>query len=391
MNRSQPASQRLGLYVHLPFCPQRCPYCAFAVVTGREDAVERYVDSVCREIESWAELTERGGLDTIFLGGGTPTRLAPDQIGRILHAARASLGVRDRAEITIEANPTTADTDHFARLRDSGINRLSLGAQSFRDESLRLLGRMHSAGEAERAFRTARDVGFDSVSFDLIFAIPGALAGDWPATLDRALELAPDHLSAYALSVEEGTPFARRRAAGDLPIVDDEVDAGEYELLVQRVGDAGYEHYEISNFAREGHRSQHNWDCWTGADYIGVGLSAHSYVAGERFWNTSDLESYLEQIETGQSARSGAERLEGLDAFRERLWLELRTCEGTRLGDDHVRRLQSSDLWLRLCGSDLARLDADRLRLTEGGLAVADWIATNVGDLLVEEAVHVNE
>ena len=295
MTRNQMTTRRLGLYVHIPFCPQRCPYCAFTVLTGHEDSVDRYVDCVCRELERWSHLGERGGLDTVFFGGGTPSRLAPAQLVRLLDTAARVLGLKTEAEITLEANPSTADADCFRAFQQAGCNRLSLGAQSFRDDSLRRLGRMHTAAEAERAYHTARDAGFASVSFDLIFSIPDAPPADWAATLARATDLAPDHMSAYALSVEPGTPFERRRRAGDLSEVDEDTDAAAYELLVDRLSDAGYEHYEISNFARPEHRSQHNWDCWTGAEYIGVGLSAHSYLDGRRFWNSTDLGDYMDR------------------------------------------------------------------------------------------------
>ena len=376
---------RFGLYVHIPFCPQRCPYCAFTVVTGREEVVEEYVETVCDEIGTWAHLRDRGGLDTVFFGGGTPSRVAPALLARILDTAARVLGLRCEAEVTVEANPTTAEASRFAELRAAGCNRLSLGAQSFGDDSLRRLGRMHSAADAEHAYHVARSAGFGSVSFDLIFSIPGAPEQDWATTLARAVELAPDHVSAYALSVEPGTPFERRRLSGDLPQVDEEVDADAYELLVHQLGEAGYEHYEISNFARQGHRSRHNWDCWTGAEYIGVGVSAHSYLEGRRFWNGTDLDEYMKRIRACGHARAGEECLPSAAARGEALWLGLRTCEGVCLSVMERERLVESDLWRRLQAGGRALLEFDRLRLTEAGFAVADALSLAVVDVIVED------
>ena len=375
-------SRRFGLYVHIPFCPQRCPYCAFTVITGREDTVEDYTAAVCREIETWAPMSERAGLDTVFFGGGTPSRLAPIQVAQILDTASRVLGLRADAEITIEANPSTADATRFTELRQVGCNRLSLGAQSFQDDTLRRLGRMHCAADAERAYHVARGAGFASVSFDLIFSVPGAVASDWTATLHRALDLAPDHLSAYALSVEPGTPFERRRQAGDLPVVDEEADANDYEQMVETLRGAGYEHYEISNFSRPGHRSRHNWDCWTGGEYIGVGISAHSFLDGRRCWNGTDLDDYIRRMRSGESPRAGEECLPPAAARGEAIWLGLRTCEGVALTALERDRLLHSALWVRLQACGHAQLDGDRLWLTESGFAIADAMSLAVVDVV---------
>lgn len=378
------AASRFGLYVHIPFCPQRCPYCAFTVITGQEEAIAGYVEAVCTEIDRWAHLRDRGGLDTVFFGGGTPSRLAPAQLARILETAARVLGLHRSAEVTVEANPTTAESSLFGALNEAGFNRLSLGAQSFRDASLQRLGRMHSAADAERAYHVARAADFDSVSFDLIFSIPGAPSQDWPATLARAVELAPDHVSAYGLSVEPGTPFERRRLAGELPEVEEDEDAADYADLVQILGAAGYEHYEISNFAHPDHRSQHNWDCWTGGEYLGVGLSAHSYVEGQRFWNGTDLEQYVSSIRAGESPRAGAESLSASAARGESLWLGLRTCAGVTLLPQERDRLIQSDLWQRLLAGGYVCLEGPRLRLRSAGFAIADALSVSVIDLVVE-------
>jgi oxygen-independent coproporphyrinogen-3 oxidase len=347
--------------------------------------IERYVEAVCSEIASWRDLQDRGGLDTVFFGGGTPSRLEPAHLARILDMAARELGLRSTPEITIEANPTTAEAGRFGDLRAAGCNRLSLGVQSLRDDSLQRLGRMHSAADAEQAYHVARGAGFDSVSCDLIFNVPGAPASDWTATLARAVELGPDHLSAYALSVEPGTPFERRRREGDLPEVEEDADAAAYEELVQVLVEAGYEQYEISNFARAGHRSRHNWDCWTGGEYIGVGLAAHSYLAGSRFWNGTGLDDYIRCVGEGGSARAGEESLPPTEARGEALWLGLRTCEGVRLTTEEKHRLATSDLWRHLAASGHVCFAGEQLRLNPSGLAVADALAVSVIDVVVED------
>ena len=367
-----------GLYVHVPFCPQRCPYCAFAVVTGRQAEESLYVERLCAEIRAWSRLADRGGLDTVFFGGGTPSRLPPRLLAKVLESADRHLGLRRGAEVTCEANPSTAEAGRFRDLRAAGVTRLSLGVQALRDDSLRLLGRAHTAAEAEGAFGIARGAGFDSVGIDLIFSIPGAAAADWEHTVDRAVDLAPDHVSTYALTVEEGTAFARRREAGDLPEVGEAEDEEAWLHAVARFAAAGYEHYEISNFARPGHRCAHNWDGWTGGEYLGVGVSAHSCLEGRRFWNTADLDDYLRRTEAGGSARSGQEPPDAERDRRDRLWLGLRTCGGVELEAGEVRRLAASVLWPRLRAHGHATLEGSRLRLTERGFAVADAIAAAV-------------
>lgn len=373
-----PRRQPFGLYVHVPFCPQRCPYCAFAVVTGRQAEESLYVERLCAEIEAWSRLADRGGLDTVFFGGGTPSRLPPRLLAKVLESADRHLGLRGGAEVTCEANPSTAEAGRFRGLRAAGVTRLSLGVQSLRDDSLRLLGRAHTAAEAEGAFRVARGAGFDSVGIDLIFGIPGAPPADWEHTVGRAAALAPDHISAYALTVEEGTPFARRREAGELPEVGEAEDEEAWLHAAARFAAAGYEHYEISNFARPGHRCAHNWDGWTGGEYLGVGVSAHSCLEGRRFWNTSDLDDYLRRTAGQGSARSGEEPPDAERDRRDRLWLGLRTRSGVELEPGEVRRLAASALWPRLRAHGHVTLEGRRLRLTERGFAVADAIAAAV-------------
>src|SRR5262249_7242229 len=218
-------SQTFGLYVHIPFCPQRCPYCAFTILTGHTAFYDRYVEAVCAEIRSWQSLAYKGALQTIFFGGGTPSVLTPAQIQHILDTATATFGIAPEAEITLEANPTTADAQKFNAFRASGCNRLSLGVQSFNDTDLKTLGRWHTAAAAEAADSAARRAAFTNVNLDVIFSIPGAPHQHWQATVHKLLTLAPEHISTYALTIEEGTRFARRHHQGRLTPVSEEDDA----------------------------------------------------------------------------------------------------------------------------------------------------------------------
>lgn len=373
-----------GLYVHIPFCVQICPYCAFTSVAGREELFERYVEAVCAEIRGAGHRADGGGLDTVFFGGGTPSILAADQLGRILVAAERKWGLAAGAEVTIEANPGTVDQEKFRSFGAIGCNRLSLGVQSFLDEVLAFLGRMHSAGEAERAYLMAREAGFDNVSLDLIFSIPQVSAGYWQRSLERAAELGPEHISAYALTIEEGTAFARRLREGSLEQIEEEEDAQNFELASQFLVGEGYEHYEVSNFARIGRRSRHSWGCWTGAEYLGVGLSAHSFVDDRRSWNTCDLDTYLERLERGASPREGEEEIDSITALRERIWMGLRTCKGVFLTESQRNQLEGKGRFGAFVEAGYLEFCGEWLRLTARGYVLADGLGVEVAELLEE-------
>jgi len=379
-------SPTFGLYVHIPFCPQRCPYCAFTILTGHTALYDRYVEAVCAEMRAWQSLASKGPLQTVFFGGGTPSLLDPVQVQQILDTATAIFGVAPAAEITLEANPTTADAQKFHAFRASGINRLSLGVQSFNDADLKILGRWHSAADAEVAYSTARQAGFTNVNLDVIFSIPGTPRQHWQATVHKLLALAPEHISTYALTIEEGTRFARRQHQGRLTSVSEEDDAWAYAWVMATLTAAGYEHYEVSNFARPGFRSRHNWGYWHDADYLGVGLSAHSLLNGQRHWNRRALLAYLTAVEAGGTPCEGSERLDAVAARHERLWLQLRTCDGTILQPSELQTLLSAPKFQAMLEAGLVHLQALHLRLTPPGFLLADAIGLEV--LTVLEGVH---
>ncbi len=364
----------LGLYVHIPFCPQHCPYCAFTVVTGYQELYDRYVQSVCREIASWMHLASRGPLQTVYLGGGTPSMLTPTQMQVILETADTTLDIAPDAEITLEANPQTVDAAKFSHFRQAGVNRLSLGVQAFNDHDLRILGRMHSAVEAEQAFCAARQSGFTNVNIDVMFSMPGSTRLRWQDTLRRIKFLSPEHVSTYSLTIEEGTRFAQRHQHGTLHPVSDEDDAWAYCYAMETLNQAGYEQYEVSNFARPGYRSGHNWGYWHGAEYLGVGVSAHSFLDDQRFWNVKKLMQYIDCLESGLLPREDVEHLDGKTARREQVWLRLRTSAGIELTVTELEALHDAVQTRALVEAKFLQLDGHRLTLTQRGFPLADRI-----------------
>ena len=368
----------LSLYVHIPFCPQHCPYCAFTVITGHADLHTRYAEAVCTELHRWQSLATRGPLQTIFFGGGTPSLLTPAQLQQILATAVAIFGLTPGAEITLEANPSTADAEKFAALHAAGFNRLSLGVQACNDADLRALGRQHSAAEALAAYTAARQAGFTNINVDVIFSIPGSSRPHWQHTIKQLLTLAPEHISTYSLTIEEGTRFAQRAHHGRLQPVSEDDDAWAYAWVMETLTAAGYEHYEVSNFARPGYRSRHNWGYWYGVDYLGVGLAAHSLLAGRRHWNLRNLRKYLATLESGQDSCAGAEVLDPVTLRHERLWLQLRTCAGATLTTPERCILQHAPKVRAMCDAGWVQLTEARLSLTASGFLLADAIGTEI-------------
>ena len=372
----------LGLYVHIPFCPQICPYCAFASLTGGEDQYDRYVEAVCAELRAARQEVGPRELETVFFGGGTPSKLDPLQLSGILETAAQCFGLAPGGEITFEANPGTADFAKFRRFREAGFNRLSIGVQSFAPESLKALGRVHSATEAERAYWVGREAGFDNINLDLIFGVPGMPMAHWEDSLERVVELKPEHVSTYGLTVEEGTVLAERVRLGRLEPVDEDLEAQAYEWAIERLTGAGYEHYEVSNFALVGRRARHNWACWMGEEYLGVGLSAHSFLGGVRSWNVGDLQAYMDTVEAGQLPCAGREEIDPPTAFRERVWMGLRTCVGVQLTPVQRSVLADQERFKALVEEDLVELTGLRLSLSRRGRLLADGLGVELLEML---------
>jgi oxygen-independent coproporphyrinogen-3 oxidase len=284
------------LYIHIPFCRRKCRYCSFTSFAGREAEIPAYVSALKKEIDKCA-----GGesVGSIYFGGGTPSLLTAGQAGEILATVRFCFSVSPAAEISIEANPGTIDEACLKAVRMLGVNRLSLGVQSLNDDELKLLGRIHSAAQAQEAFCLARQSGFDNVNLDLIYGLPGQSLEDWRNTLEKALALAPEHLSLYALSLEPGTPLWQAIEDKSLPAIDPDLAADQYELAEDLLEASGYHHYEISNWARPGRECRHNLAYWLNRPYLGFGVAAHSSRDGRRYANTASLDDYLAALSHG--------------------------------------------------------------------------------------------
>ena len=318
---------KIGLYVHVPFCVSKCAYCDFASFAGRGADIPRYADAVIREITARCERAGHPAADTIFLGGGTPSLLEPEQAARILDALKASFSVDGDAEITCECNPGTLMPAFAQAFRTAGGNRLSIGAQACQDRLLSILGRIHSWRQVETAADIARAAGISNLSLDLMAGLPGQSPADMRDTLDAAFGLSPTHISLYGLIVEEGTPLSRRVASGALVLPGEEEERDMYELARGLLECHGYAQYEISNFARPGYECRHNTGCWTRAPYLGFGSAAHSFYMEKRMANPASLDAYLEG-----GAPSSEDILPEAARF-ESLMLGLRMTRGIRDAD----------------------------------------------------------
>ena len=294
------APARRGIYVHIPFCARKCHYCDFNSYALDRAAVRSFLRALDAEIALYAREAGDEPFDTLSLGGGTPTCLSGRDLSGLVRRITAAFPFREDAEITCEANPGSSNAEKFAALREAGVNRLSLGAQSFDDGLLRALGRDHSAGDVVESVRAAREAGFDNLNLDLMFALPGQSLAQWEATLEAALELRPEHLSCYSLIIEEGTPFGELHARGKLSLPGEETERAMFDAARVRLAAAGYVHYEISNFAFPGRESRHNQLYWRIEPYLGLGPGAHGHWNGVRYANVRLPSDYAALVEAGK-------------------------------------------------------------------------------------------
>ncbi len=362
--------QEISIYLHLPFCRRKCAYCAFTSYAGREALVPAYARALT------AEMARRAGgetVKTLFLGGGTPSLFPADTLSEIINGVRAHWTLSADAEISLEANPGDLDGAYLSALRTAGINRLSLGVQSFADRELELLGRRHNAAQAADAFALARRAGFNNINLDLIYGLPGQSVGNFEDSLARALELQPEHISIYALSLEDGTPLAARVDRGELPTPDADTAADQYQRAAELLAAGDYAQYEISNWARPGRECRHNLCYWLNQPYLGLGVAAHSSHGGRRYANTDDPDAYLAALAAGGPPPLALD--ETIDAdleLAETLILGLRLNRG--VAPDDIRARFSIDLYSRygaatdeVAGLGLLQRGADRWRLTPRG------------------------
>ena len=364
-----------GLYIHVPFCRGKCPYCDFFSVCA-----PRRVPAFLADLRAEIELVRdaMGTFDTLYIGGGSPSALAPAELAALLSMARDALSSRTAGplELTVELNPADVGPELLDVLRRAGVNRLSLGVQSFDDRALRLLGRRHDAAGALAAVEAIRAAGFDNLGLDLIHDLPGMHPGGWRRTLERAVSLRPEHLSCYALTIADRTPFGRMRARGALELPDEEECAEMFRLSGAILEEAGYDHYEVSNFARvPGLRARHNRKYWRRIPTLGLGPGAHGFDGVRRTWNLADLDAYHRALAAGRRPLEGAEDITPAQARLETIALGMRTAEGVRLDAVQPADPETVD---GLIAERVVYLERGRLRPTRRGYPVADAIAARL-------------
>jgi oxygen-independent coproporphyrinogen III oxidase len=396
-----------GLYVHVPFCARKCVYCDFYSVAldapaapgasgdagDREQRIERFIAFCLTEIALRQRLTaDCPPFSSVYVGGGTPSLLSPAQVRRILHSLLAAFPVAADAEISMECNPGTVDASSLAAYREAGVNRISLGVQSFRDDDLRLLGRIHTSRDVLDAVDAARRAGFVNISIDLMFSLPDQTAEGWLRNLGQARELGIPHLSCYSLTVEEGTPLHRSVAAGRFRPPDEDSDAALFELTMETLAGWGYDHYEVSNYALPGFACRHNRSYWRGEDYLGFGPAAFSTWRDRREWNVRDTAAYEQSLAAGTLPVDGGEDLDIGMRRSERIYLGLR---GEGIDLDAFRALHGDGLLTPSGGiieeyfaGGFLRLRGNVLQLTPSGFLLCDEICARLMGMGIREQVN---
>jgi len=384
--------KRLGLYIHIPFCIEKCRYCDFLSFGGNDESLHlAYIEALIAEIENIKGCGYEA--DSIYIGGGTPSLLNSDSIIKMMDAVSKAFAVSDNAEISIEANPKTVTTQKLSAYHSAGINRLSMGAQSTDDGLLKVLGRVHNSSDITVNYEQARKAGFDNINIDLMFAIPGQTRKQWMNSLSDIINLGPEHISFYSLQLEEGTPFYRMFTEGTLEYIDDETDRNMYHDAIEKLNSSGYMHYEISNAAKPGYQCEHNLKYWSMDEYLGLGLGSHSYINGQRFSNERNLYKY---IETGnkliKKEKISMKQISGLSPFvvwehknsrqddiSEYIFTGLRKIEGIQLNDFtdrfgiSVNEIYNNEI-LEHIENGLLELSEERLKFTLKGIDLSNFV-----------------
>ena len=376
---SAPAVAPVGyrhLYLHVPFCARRCSYCDFAIAVRKQVPWRAFADSVDAELRIRGASQSCDVLSTLYLGGGTPSRLGGEGIERLFATLHQHIRLDAHAEVTLEANPEDVSAEAVAAWRRAGVNRVSLGVQSFNDRVLSWMHRVHDAGAALRAVDTLRAGGIDAMSLDLIFAAPDTLERDWSDDITRLLALAPDHISLYGLTIEPHTPLGRWRARGEVEEAPEEVYEGQFLESHERLREAGFEHYEVSNFARLGRRARHNSAYWQNVPYLGIGPSAHGFDGSERRWNHAALAAWESALCIGGDPVEGAETLTSPNREAEMVYLGLRTIDGLELREGEEARVAT---WRRQGWIESVDETAgSRIRCTASGWLRLDALAADL-------------
>jgi len=372
-------TESIGLYIHIPFCKHKCYYCDFNSYAQKEQIIPAYVNAVKKEIEKYSTATANYKIKTVFIGGGTPSYINSRYITDILSFCRSNLDFDPGAEISIEANPGTLDTEKLQDFKAAGINRISIGLQSCNDISLKKLGRIHDYGQFLESYNKSREVGFSNINVDLIFGMPWQSQKEWEETLEEVIRLHPEHISCYSLNIEEDTVFGDMLKKGTLIPLEDEKDRQMYHYAVQKLKENGYNHYEISNFAREGYECRHNLVYWKTEMYIGIGAGSHSYFSGKRYNNICNVEDYINRLSTNRDVVENIEDIGREESISEYIILGLRLTKGisfrefkSRFGEDlYVLFKNKID---SLVNRGLLIIENEGIKLTPSGLDLANQV-----------------
>lgn len=368
------------LYIHIPFCIRKCIYCDFTSIPYDPALVERYGDALCAELHLYKNIA--GELKTVYIGGGTPSLMQEDFFEKLFCRIGDVFTISPSAEITIEANPGTISGSKIKTLLSLGVNRVSIGVQSLHDEELGTLGRVHTSAEAERSVMTVKDQGLDNISLDLMYGIPGQTLESWGDTLKKTADLAPSHISAYELTPEEKTPLSGLLKTGKLILPDEELVLEMYDSVIAFLSLNGYEHYEISNFARPGLKCRHNINYWDRGEYIAVGAGAHSFLRGVRAKNTSDVRAYIERLEGGIPPVIESGRVTHKEGMREFMFLGLRKREGINLKECEIAETDIASSAGDLIDRGYLEIVSGRLRLTRKGIVLSNSVLVSLFEQL---------
>lgn len=369
-------SEPIAIYIHIPFCKQKCLYCDFLSFSNKECIMDKYIDSLCKEIKKIKGIK----IKSIFLGGGTPTYLNIRQL-KVLKSAILSLNAGD-VEFTSECNPGTIDEDKLKVLKEMGVNRLSIGLQAYQDGLLKKLGRIHNREEFLKAYKISRQAGFTNINIDIMFGIPDQTIDDWYETLDSVLKLSPQHISCYSLIIEEGTPFYSLNESGDLKLPDEETEKNMYSMAIELLGKNGYSQYEISNFAIKGYESIHNLVYWKLEPYLGLGAGAHSFIAGKRFRKKPDIDEYIKCINDNTCCVEEVHNNSIEDNMEEYVFTGLRKIEGISIADFNNRFHKDifeiyGDVIDKYIKSTHIIIQGDRLFLSTNGICISNYIMSD--------------
>lgn len=368
-------SKALGLYIHVPFCVSKCKYCDFYSLAGKTEKINGYVKAVLMHIKDYAALFSHYTVDTVYFGGGTPTYIGEKALIKILDEIKKEWKLAKNAEITVEANPESMNKRLLKKLKKAGVNRLSIGVQSANNGELSMLGRVHSFEDAKEKFALARSVGFDNIGLDLMYGLSGQDTADFVRSVEAVITLSPEHVSCYSLTLEPNTPMGRENP----PLPDDDIQSEMYHKACEKLRFHGYEHYEISNFAKPGKRSRHNSKYWDLSEYLGLGPGAHSFVNGKRFEFVRDLDAYIAGVTSGgDSIVSEEEDVPTMQRHGEYIMLRLRTSDG--VDEEVFQRMFHKDFYPfakkleRLVSEGYVQHDLGRWSLTEKGFLVSNSI-----------------